>query len=148
MPLSHCIFKLLVKLWSTFRALVYKLLVEFEQQLIFKVSRGHPGSLISEQQSSTAEESLAGGRGRSASIEFQGQFFDIVKGVASTPSSTLCSIYHCSENCLAQFPPFGFPPWTMFFSYSVTDVISNVVKYNTSVKIYLIKSKITHFKNY
>ena len=82
MPLSHCIFKL----WSTFRALVYKLLVEFEQQLIFKVSKAHPGSLCSEQQSSTAEESLAGGRGRSASIEFQGQFFDILKGVASTPS--------------------------------------------------------------
>ena len=47
-----------------FRALVYELLVEFEQQLIFKVSRAHPASLISEQQSSTAEESLAGGRGR------------------------------------------------------------------------------------
>ena len=36
----------------------------------------------------------------------------------------------------------------MFFFYSVTDVISNVAKYNTSVKIYLSKSKITHFKNY
>src|SRR4029434_659088 len=33
-----------------------------------------------------------------------------------------------------------------FFFYSVTDVISNVAKYNTSVKIYL--SKITDFKNY
>lgn len=31
-------------------SLVYKLLVEFEQQLIFKVSRVHPGSLCSEQQ--------------------------------------------------------------------------------------------------
>ena len=36
----------------------------------------------------------------------------------------------------------------MFFFYSVTDVISNVAKYNTSVKIYLSKSKITDFKNY
>ena len=27
-------------------------------------------------------------------------------------------------------------------------MISNVAKYNTSVKIYLSKSKITHFKNY
>ena len=35
-----------------------------------------------------------------------------------------------------------------FFFYSVTDVISNVTKYNTSVKIYLSKSKITDFKNY
>src|SRR4029434_3773418 len=35
-----------------------------------------------------------------------------------------------------------------FFFYSVTDVISNVAKYNTSVKIYLSKSKITDFKNY
>ena len=35
----------------------------------------------------------------------------------------------------------------MFFFYSVTDVISNVAKYNTSVKIYLSKSKITDFKN-
>ena len=35
---------------STFWASVYKLLVEFEQQLIFKVSRLHPGSLCSEQQ--------------------------------------------------------------------------------------------------
>ena len=72
------------KLWllvSTFRALVYKLLIEFEQQLIFKVCRVHPGSLCSKRQSSTAEESLAGGRGRQASIEFQGQFFDILKGV-------------------------------------------------------------------
>src|SRR4029434_2859761 len=48
---------------------------------IFKVSRVHPGSLCSEQQSSTAKESLAGSRGREASIEFQGQFFDILKGV-------------------------------------------------------------------
>src|SRR4029434_1105253 len=30
----------------------------------------------------------------------------------------------------------------VFFFYSVTDVISNVAKYNTSVKIYLSKSKI------
>ena len=36
----------------------------------------------------------------------------------------------------------------MFFFYSVTDVISNVAKYNTSVKIYLSKSKITDLKNY
>ena len=36
----------------------------------------------------------------------------------------------------------------MFFFYSVTDVISNVAKYNTSVKIYLSKSKITDFKNH
>ena len=35
-----------------------------------------------------------------------------------------------------------------FFFYSVTDVISNVAKYNTSVKIYLSKSKVTDFKNY
>src|SRR4029434_1781229 len=35
-----------------------------------------------------------------------------------------------------------------FFFFSVTDVISNVAKYNTSVKIYLSKSKITDFKNY
>ena len=35
-----------------------------------------------------------------------------------------------------------------FFFYSVTDVISNVAKYNTSVKIYLTKSKITDLKNY
>ena len=35
-----------------------------------------------------------------------------------------------------------------FFFYSVTDVISNVAKYNTSVKIYLSKSKITDFKNH
>src|SRR4029434_2384480 len=35
-----------------------------------------------------------------------------------------------------------------FFFYSVTDVISNVAKYNTSVKIYLSKSKITDLKNY
>src|SRR4029434_7603936 len=55
---------LVTLLVSTFRALVYKLLVEFEQQLIFKLSRVHPGSLCSEQQSSRAEESLAGGRGR------------------------------------------------------------------------------------
>src|SRR4029434_8255469 len=34
-----------------------------------------------------------------------------------------------------------------FFFYSVTDVISNVAKYNTSVKIYLGKSKITDLKN-
>ena len=34
------------------------------------------------------------------------------------------------------------------FFYSVTDVISNVAKCNTSVKIYLSKSKITDFKNY
>src|SRR4029434_3552357 len=46
---------------STFRTLVYKLLVEFEQQLIFKVRRVHPGSLCIEPQSSNAEESLAGG---------------------------------------------------------------------------------------
>ena len=64
MPLLHYIKTLVTLLVSTFRALVYKLLVEFEQQLIFKVSRVHPGSLCSEQQSSTAEESLAGGRGR------------------------------------------------------------------------------------
>src|SRR4029434_5862738 len=51
--------------------LVYKLLVEFEQQLIFKMSRVNPGSLCIEQQSSTGEESLAGGRGREASIEFK-----------------------------------------------------------------------------
>ena len=61
--------------------------------------------------------------------------------LALTPSSTLCSIHHCSENCSAGFTPFGFLPWTMFFFYSVTDVISNVAKYNTSVKI-------TDFKNY
>src|SRR4029434_5087713 len=36
----------------------------------------------------------------------------------------------------------------MFFFNSVTDVISNVAKYNTSVKIYLSRSKITDFKNY
>src|SRR4029434_2950224 len=35
-----------------------------------------------------------------------------------------------------------------FFFYSVMDVISNVAKYNTSVKIYLSKSKITDLKNY
>src|SRR4029434_9408127 len=35
-----------------------------------------------------------------------------------------------------------------FFFYSVTDVISNVAKYNTSVKIYLSKSKMTDLKNY
>src|SRR4029434_9366027 len=35
-----------------------------------------------------------------------------------------------------------------FFFYSVTDVISNVAKDNTSVKMYLSKSKITDFKNY
>src|SRR4029434_3589207 len=35
-----------------------------------------------------------------------------------------------------------------FFFYSVTDVISNVAKYNTSFKIYLSKSKITDLKNY
>src|SRR4029434_11242139 len=35
-----------------------------------------------------------------------------------------------------------------FFFYSVTDVISNVTKYNTSVKIYLSKSKITDLKKY
>src|SRR4029434_5934965 len=70
------------------------------------------------------------------------------RGLASTPSSTLCSIHHCSENCRARFPPFGFPHCTMFFFYSVTDVISNVAKYNTLVKIYLSKSKITDFKNY
>src|SRR4029434_3624148 len=35
-----------------------------------------------------------------------------------------------------------------FFFNSVTDVISNVAKYNTSVKIYLSKSKITDLKNY
>src|SRR4029434_8958737 len=60
-------------------------------------------------------------------------------------ASTLCSIHHCSENCRARFPP-----CTMFFVffYSVTDVISNVAKYNTSVKIYLSRSKMTDFKNY
>src|SRR4029434_2115247 len=36
----------------------------------------------------------------------------------------------------------------VFFFYSVTGVISNVAKYNTSVKIYLSKSKITDLKNY
>src|SRR4029434_3632617 len=36
----------------------------------------------------------------------------------------------------------------MFFFYSVTDVISNLGQDNTSVKIYLSKSKITDFKNY
>ena len=79
MPLPHYIKTLVTLLVSTFRALVYKILVEFEQQLIFKMSRVHPGQLCIEQQSSTAEESLAGGRGRQASIEFQGQFFDILK---------------------------------------------------------------------
>ena len=64
MPLPHYIKTLVTLLVSTFRALVYKLLVEFEQQLIFKVCRVHPGSLCSKRQSSTAEESLAGGRGR------------------------------------------------------------------------------------
>src|SRR4029434_5364583 len=38
--------------------------------------------------------------------------------------------------------------YVYIFFYSVTDVISNVAKYNTSVKIYLSKSKITDFKNY
>src|SRR4029434_1511640 len=38
--------------------------------------------------------------------------------------------------------------YVFFFFNSVTDVISNVAKYNTSVKIYLSKSKITDFKNY
>src|SRR4029434_7626651 len=80
MPLPHYIKTLVTLLVSTFRALVYKLLVEFEQQL-FKVCRVHPGSLCSKRQSSTAEESLPGGRAREASIEFQGQFFDILKGV-------------------------------------------------------------------
>src|SRR4029434_10882442 len=64
--------------------------------------------------------------------------------LASTPSSTLCSIHHCSEHCGARF----LPSTMFFFFYSVTDVISNVAKYNTSVKIYLSKSKITDFKNY
>src|SRR4029434_2983326 len=71
MPLPHCIFQL----W-----LLY-LCPPLEHYRIFKVSRVHPGSLCIEQQSSTAEESLAGGRGRWASIEFQGQFFDILNGV-------------------------------------------------------------------
>ena len=35
--------------------------------------------------------------------------------LALTPSSTLCSIHHCNENCRARFPPFGFLSWTMFF---------------------------------
>ena len=43
MPLPHYIKTLVTLLVSTFRALVYKLLVEFEQQLIFKMSRVHPG---------------------------------------------------------------------------------------------------------
>src|SRR4029434_5468751 len=30
-------------------------------------------------------------------------------------SSSLCSIHHCNENCLARFPPFGFLSSTMFF---------------------------------
>src|SRR4029434_5329559 len=81
MPLPHYIKTFVTLLVSIFRALVYKLLVEFEQQLIFKVCRVHPGSLCSKRQSSTPKESLAGGRGRQASIEFQGQFFDILKGV-------------------------------------------------------------------
>ena len=68
--------------------------------------------------------------------------------LASTLSSSLCSIHHCNENCRARFPPFGVLSSTVFFFYSVTDVISNVAKYNTSVKIYLSKSKMTDFKNY
>src|SRR4029434_7613325 len=81
MPLPHYIKTLVTLLVSTFRALVCKLLVEFEQQLIFRVTRVHPGSFGSEQQSSTAEESPAGGQGREASIEFQGTVFCILKGV-------------------------------------------------------------------
>ena len=30
----------------------------------------------------------------------------------------LCSIQHCSENCHARFPAFGFLSWTMFFLLS------------------------------
>src|SRR4029434_988124 len=54
-----------------------------------------------------------------------------------------------------QHPPLHCELWCaipalnyVFFFYSVTDVISNVAKCNTSVKIYLSKSKITDFKNY
>ena len=54
-----------------------------------------------------------------------------------------------------QHPPLQWALWCaipalnyVFFFYSVTDVISNVAKYNTSVKIYLSKSKITDLKNY
>ena len=54
-----------------------------------------------------------------------------------------------------QHPPLQSELWCaipalnyVFFFYSVTDVISNVAKYNTSVKIYLSKSKITDLKNY
>src|SRR4029434_3526917 len=72
----------ILKLWllvSTFRALVYKLLIEFEQQLIFTVCRVNPGSLCSKQQSSTAEDSLAEA-GRPV-LSFRDSFFDILKCV-------------------------------------------------------------------
>lgn len=64
---------------STFRALVYKLLIEFEQQLIFKVCRVHPGSLCCKQQSSTAKDSLA--EADRPVLSFRDSFFDILKGV-------------------------------------------------------------------
>src|SRR4029434_9220789 len=54
-----------------------------------------------------------------------------------------------------QHPPLQSELWCaipalnyVYFFYSVTDVISSVAKYNTSVKIYLSKSKITDLKNY
>src|SRR4029434_2200142 len=53
---------------------------------------------------------------------------------ASTTAVSIVVRDSCLEQC--------------YFFYSVTDVISNVAKYNTSVKIYLSKSKITDFKNY
>ena len=68
--------------------------------------------------------------------------------LASTLSPSLCSMHHWWELSCA-IPAFRFPFLNyVFFFYSVTDVISNVAKYNTSVKIYLSKSKITDFKNY
>ena len=91
---------------STFRALVYKLLVEFEQQLIFKVSRVHPGSLCSEQQSSTAEESFAGGRGRQVRDETETETETDVR-VRGAPVQIEGAA--CHTNCLLMMEERHFP---------------------------------------
>src|SRR4029434_6035766 len=64
MPLPHYIKTFVTLLVSTFRALVYKLLVEFEQQLIFKVSRVNSNPAQLKSRSQAAEAGMT-------SIEFQ-----------------------------------------------------------------------------
>ena len=142
MPLSHCIFKLLVKLWSTFRALVYKA-ADFQGewsssglayqwtaiQHSWRVARRRPKQVGRSRSAEAGRPKQVGQYWVSGTVFWYSErsSADPLVGrpqyhpplalvtrhrrLASTPSSTLCSIYHCSENCLAQFPPFGFPPF-------------------------------------